>query len=311
MHDATPQCGNQGERASRTIHQPVMGAEVVALLGGRRPLRMVDATLGTGGHAALLLETAPPSACLLGLDRDRQALALAAVRLEQFGGRVITRQANFSEIGALVREAGFSGADAIVADLGMSSFALDDASRGFSFMREGPLDMRMDDSAELRAYDLVNEEPETELARIIYEYGEERGSRRIARAIVEARRRHPIQTTTELRALVERAIGAHRSGGVHPATRTFQALRIAVNDELASLRELLEAGPRCLAPGGRMAVIAYHSLEDRLVKVRFREIAHDGGYTLVTRKAMRPTAEEVQRNPRARSARLRCLERNP
>jgi 16S rRNA (cytosine1402-N4)-methyltransferase len=308
MHDATPQCANH---PSRTIHQPVMGAEVVALLGQRRPLRMVDATLGTAGHAALLLEAAPASACLLGLDHDPQALALAAVRLEQFGGRVIIRQANFSQIGALVHEAGFSGADAIVADLGMSSFALDDPSRGFSFMREGPLDMRMDSGAQLRAYDLVNEEPETELARIIYVYGEERGSRRIARAIADARRRHPIETTTELRALIERAIGPHRSGGVHPATRTFQALRIAVNDELASLQALLEAGPRCLAPGGRMAVIAYHSLEDRLVKVRFRELAHDGGYSLVSRKAMRPTPEEIQRNPRSRSARLRCLERNP
>ena len=233
------------------------------------------------------------------------------MRLEQFGGRAITRQANFSQIGALVHEAGFSGADAIVADLGMSSFALDDPSRGFSFMREGPLDMRMDSGAQLRAYDLVNEEPEAELARIIYVYGEERGSRRIARAIADARRRHPIETTTELRALIERAIGPHRSGGVHPATRTFQALRIAVNDELASLQALLEAGPRCLAPGGRMAVIAYHSLEDRLVKVRFRELAHDGGYSLVSRKAMRPTPEEIQRNPRSRSARLRCLERNP
>lgn len=308
MHDATPQCANH---PPRTIHQPVMGAEVVALLGQRRPLRIVDATLGTAGHAALLLEAAPGSACLLGLDHDPQALALAAVRLEQFGGRAITRQANFSQIGALVHEAGFSGADAIVADLGMSSFALDDPSRGFSFMREGPLDMRMDSGAQLRAYDLVNEEPEAELARIIYVYGEERGSRRIARAIADARRRHPIETTTELRALIERAIGPHRSGGVHPATRTFQALRIAVNDELASLQALLEAGPRCLAPGGRMAVIAYHSLEDRLVKVRFRELAHDGGYSLVSRKAMRPTPEEIQRNPRSRSARLRCLERNP
>lgn len=308
MHDATAQCSSQ---PSRTIHQPVMGAEVVALLSAVRPLRIVDATLGTGGHAALLLEAAPASACLLGLDRDRQALALASVRLEQFGGRVITRQANFSELESLVREAGFSAVDAIVADLGMSSFALDDASRGFSFMREGPLDMRMDDRAPIRAYDLVNEEPEAELARIIYEYGEERGSRRIARAIVEARRRRPIQTTTELRAVVERAVGSHRIGGVHPATRTFQALRIAVNDELGSLKELLDAGPRCLAPGGRMAVIAYHSLEDRLVKTRFRELAHGGGYTLLTRKAMRPTPEEVHRNPRARSARLRCLERNP
>ena len=294
-----------------TIHQPVMAAEVTALLSERRPLRIVDATLGTGGHAALLLESAPAGACLLGLDRDAQALALAAVRLEQFGQQVILRHTNFSALAQSVRDAGFSGVDALVADLGMSSFALDDPSRGFSFMREGPLDMRMDSSAGLRAYDLVNEESETDLARIIYEYGEERGSRRIARAIVEARRHHRVETTGELRALVERAIGRRRTGGVHPATRTFQALRIAVNDELENLRGLLEQGPQCLAPGGRMVVIAYHSLEDRLVKGRLRELAHQEGYGLLTRKAMRPGAEEIGRNPRARSARLRCLQRNP
>jgi len=294
-----------------TIHEPVMGAEVVALLCERRPLRIVDATLGTGGHAAMLLESAPAGACLLGLDRDAQALALAAMRLERFGSRAILRHANFAAIAQMVREAGFSGVDAIVADLGMSSFALDDPSRGFSFMREGPLDMRMDGDSNVRAYDLINEEPEAELARIIYEYGEERGSRRIARAIVDARRRHPIETTGELRALIERVIGHRRGGGVHPATRTFQALRIAVNDELESLRALLEEAPRCLAPGGRMAVIAYHSLEDRMVKTRMRELAHQGDYTLITRKAMRPGPDEIERNPRARSARLRCLQRNP
>jgi 16S rRNA (cytosine1402-N4)-methyltransferase len=288
-----------------------MAAEVMALLSERRPLRIVDATLGTGGHAALLLEAAPAGACLLGLDRDAQALALAAVRLNQFGQRVILRHANFATIAESMREAGFSGVDALIADLGMSSFALDDPSRGFSFMREGPLDMRMDSGGGVRACDLVNEETETELARIIYEYGEERASRRIARVIVEARRRHRVETTGELRALVERALGNRRSGGVHPATRTFQALRIAVNDELESLRRLLEQGPQCLAPGGRMAVIAYHSLEDRQVKLRLRELAGQGGYSLLTRKAMRPGPEEIGRNSRARSARLRCLQRNP
>jgi 16S rRNA (cytosine1402-N4)-methyltransferase len=308
MQSAMP---HNEDQSSRTIHEPVMGAEVAALLCERRPLRIVDATLGTGGHAALLLHSAPAAACLLGLDRDQQVLPLAALRLEEFGRRVIVRHANFSQLGELAHEAGFNGVDAIVADLGMSSFALDDPSRGFSFMREGPLDMRMDSSSALRADELVNEESEAELARIIYEFGEERGSRRIARAIVEARRRKPLATTAELRAVVERAIGRHRGGGVHPATRTFQALRIAVNDELGNLRALLEQGPGCLAPGGRMVVIAYHSLEDRLVKGRLRELAQGGGYSLVFRKALRPTPAEVQHNPRARSARLRCLERNP
>jgi 16S rRNA (cytosine1402-N4)-methyltransferase len=171
--------------------------------------------------------------------------------------------------------------------------------------------MRMDSSGGLRAYDLINEEPEAELARIIYEYGEERASRRIARVIVEARRRRPIETTAELRALIERAIGPRRVGGVHPATRTFQALRIAVNDEMENLRAFLEQAPQCLAPGGRVAVIAYHSLEDRMVKVRMRELAQQGGFTLLTRKALRPQAAELEHNPRSRSARLRCLQRNP
>jgi 16S rRNA (cytosine1402-N4)-methyltransferase len=308
MHPAAHQ---RDDQTIGTIHTSVMGAEVTALLCERRAMRIVDATLGTGGHALLLLEAAPASACLLGLDRDAHALALASVRLADFGSRVILRHANFSAIAQAISEAGFLHVDALIADLGMSSFALDDPSRGFSFMREGPLDMRMDSGTKLRAYDLVNEETENELARIIYEYGEERGSRRIARAIVEARRRHPVETTAELRGLIERVIGHRRAGGVHPATRTFQALRIAVNDELGSLRALLEAGAQCLAPGGRMAVIAYHSLEDRIVKLRMRELAQQEDYSLVTRKAMRPSAHEVAHNPRARSARLRCLQRNP
>ncbi len=308
MHDAIAHTTSQ---PTGSIHQPVMVAEVRTVLTEHRPLRIVDATLGTGGHAAMLLDAAPPSACLLGLDRDAQALELAALRLRAFGQRVILRHANFSQLMELVREAGFSGVDALLADLGMSSFALNDPSRGFSFMREGPLDMRMDSSSGLRAYDLINEEPEPDLARIIYEYGEERASRRIAKVIVEARRRHPIETTSELRALIERAIGHRRSGGVHPATRTFQALRIAVNGELENLQALLDQGPQCLAPGGRMAVIAYHSLEDRMVKVRMRDLAHEGGFTLLTRKAIRPQPAEIEQNPRSRSARLRCLQRNP
>ncbi len=308
MHDAVAQTLSP---PAANIHEPVMAAEVRALLGEPRPLRIVDATLGTGGHAAILLDAAPRSARLLGLDRDAQVLQIAAMRLGKFGGRVILRHANFDALALLAGEAGFSAVDAIVADLGMSSFALDDPSRGFSFMRDGPLDMRMDAGCGLRAYDLINEETEADLARIIYEYGEERGSRRIARMIVQARRRRPIETTFELRALIERAIGHRRTGGVHPATRTFQALRIAVNGELESLQALLEQGPQCLAPGGRMAVIAYHSLEDRMVKTRMRELAQQGGFTLLTRRALRPQPAEIEHNPRSRSARLRCLQRNP
>ncbi len=285
-----------------------MASEVTALLAERRPLRIVDATIGTGGHALALLEAAPPAACLLGLDRDAQALAVAASRLERFGGRVILRQTDFAQVEESANQAGFSQIDAFVADLGMSSFALEDASRGFSFRLDGPLDMRMDQRQELRASDIVNRESAEEIARIIYEYGEERASRRIARAIVAARHRRPITTSGELRAIVERAIGGRR-GGVHPATRTFQALRIAVNHELESLETMLDRVPALLAPGGRMVVISYHSLEDRPVKTRFRELASGGDFARVTAKAMRPGADEVARNPRARSARLRCLER--
>jgi len=297
------------ESSQSRIHEPVMVAEVTALLLERRPLRIVDATVATGGHALALLEAAPPAACLLGLDRDAQALSVAANRLERFGARAILRQADFADLEANADEVGFMQVDAVLADLGMSSFALEDPSRGFSFRHEGPLDMRMDLGQSLRACDIVNQESAEEIARIIYEYGEERGSRRIARAIVEARRRRPIATTGELRTLIERAIGGRRRGGVHPATRTFQALRIAVNHELESLEALLERAPARLASGGRMVVISYHSLEDRAVKRRFRELAAGGGFMLVTGKAMRPSAEEVARNPRSRSARLRCLER--
>ena len=306
MRVATKFC----ETSQSRIHEPVMAAEVKALLMERRPLRIVDATVGTGGHALTLLEAAPESACLLGLDRDEQALSVAAKRLEPFGARAILLHADFAELDAAADEAGFEQVDAILADLGMSSFALDDPSRGFSFRYEGPLDMRMDPSQGLPASDIVNRESAEEIARIIYEYGEERASRRIARAIVEARRRRPIATTGELRAVIERAIGGRRRTGPHPATRTFQALRIAVNHEIESLGALLQKAPARLAPGGRMVVISYHSLEDRPVKERFRELASRGEFTLVTGKAMRPTAVEVAQNPRSRSARLRCLERS-
>jgi 16S rRNA (cytosine1402-N4)-methyltransferase len=204
----------------------------------------------------------------------------------------------------------FDGADAMLADLGMSSYALDDPNRGFSFRLDGPLDMRMDDRQTLQAKDFVNEESAEEIARIIYTYGEERGSRRIARMIVEARRHGPIETTGELRAIVERALGAHRRGGAHPATRTFQALRIAVNHEMESLAALLRDGPALLNPGGRMLVISYHSLEDRPVKERFRDLTHAEGYTAIARKVIKPSSAETARNPRARSAKVRCIERS-
>jgi 16S rRNA (cytosine1402-N4)-methyltransferase len=291
------------------IHEPVMAGEIRTLLGERGARTIVDATVGTGGHSLAILETLGGEARLLGIDRDARALVLAAGRLARFGERAVLRHGNFADIDELLDALGWESVDAILADLGMSSFALDDPDRGFSFRREGPLDMRMDSNERVSAHELVNEEGEAELARIIYSYGEERASRRIARAIVQARRRRPLETTRDLRAVIEGALRGRRSGTIHPATRTFQALRIAVNHEIESLEAFIQAAPARLAPGGRMIVIAYHSLEDRPVKERFRSLVRSGEFLAVTGKAMRPGADELARNPRARSARLRCIER--
>jgi 16S rRNA (cytosine1402-N4)-methyltransferase len=297
----------KGQSAASRQHVAVMVDEVVRLVRALNPLTIVDMTVGMGGHAAALLRVT--DAHLLGIDRDASALAVAAANLAEFGPRVTLRQADFAGFDAVLEQTGIPCVGAIIADLGMSSFALNDAERGFSLRLDGPIDMRMDRGQPLRAYDIVNEETETELARIIFEYGEDRGSRRIARAIVEARRRRPIETTGELASLVEGVIGRNRRGGIHPATRTFQALRIAVNHELESLTALLDRAPGHLRSGGRMIVLAYHSLEDRPVKQHFRELVQGGGFAAVTRKALRPGADEAASNPRARSARLRCIER--
>lgn len=297
----------KGQGAANRKHVAVMLDEVVGFVRALNPLTIVDLTVGMGGHAAALLRAT--NAHLIGIDRDAAAVAAAAATLAPFGPRVTLRQADFSGFEAVLDQCGIPCVSAIVADLGMSSFALDDADRGFSFRLDGPLDMRMDRSQPLRAYDIVNEETEAELARIIHEYGEEHASRRIARAIVEARRRRPLETTGELSGLVESVLGRNRRGGIHPATRTFQALRIAVNRELESLDALLGRGPARLRKGGRMVVLAYHSLEDRPVKQHFRELVRTGSFAAVTRKAMRPSDAESTENPRARSARLRCIER--
>jgi len=297
----------KGQSAASRRHVAVMVDEVVGLVRALNPLTIVDTTLGMGGHAAALLRVTDGH--LIGIDRDATVLAAAAANLAEFGPRVTLRRADFSGLEAVLDQCGIPCVGAIIADLGMSSFALDDAQRGFSFRLDGPLDMRMDRSQQLRAYDIVNEETEAQLARIIHEYGEDRASRRIARAIVEARRRRPIDTTGELSGLIESVVGRNRRGGIHPATRTFQALRIAVNNELESLATLLDYGPARLRVGGRMIVLAYHSLEDRPVKQRFRELVREGSFAAVTRKAIRPGEAESAANPRARSARLRCIER--
>jgi 16S rRNA (cytosine1402-N4)-methyltransferase len=289
-------------------HVPVLREAVLALLQPRPGGRYLDATVGLGGHAEAVLEASAPSGTLLGVDRDGEALALARHRLAPFGPRVTLTQGRFED---LAEDAGIGKEfDGILFDLGASSLQLDSAERGFSFTREGPLDMRMDRSAGPMAADLVNRLAEQDLADLIFRWGEERWSRRIARAIVEARRRTPIRTTTEMASLVAGAIPRRAwPRHIHPATRTFQALRIAVNDELTALGPALERAVGLLRPGGRAAVISFHSLEDRIVKQTWRGLETGGGARVLTKRPITPGETEVAGNPRARSAKLRAVER--
>jgi 16S rRNA (cytosine1402-N4)-methyltransferase len=302
-------------------HIPVLYEEVLRGLQVRPGGRYIDATLGAGGHAVGILQASAPDGQLLGLDADPDAVAYARERLRAFGERATLWVGNFRHLGNVARALGFRHVDGILMDLGVSSRQLGDASRGFSFAHEGPLDMRLDPSKGQTAADLVNTLPAEELADILWQYGEERHSRRIARAIVAAR---PVTRTGELAELVARTVG-HREK-IHPATRTFQALRIAVNEELQALEEALLQARDLLQAGGRLAVISFHSLEDRLVKQFYRREAadclcppevlvcsceHQPTFTEITRKPIRPSDEEVARNPRSRSARLRVAERLP
>ena len=286
-------------------HVSVLLAETLELLAVKSGGLYVDGTVGLGGHAEAVLHACAPDGRLLGLDRDGETLERAKARLARFGDRARLERADYREIPD--RLAG-EQADGILLDLGISSVQLDDAERGFSFQAEGPLDMRMDRSAGETAAEIVNRTREKELADLIYEYGEEPAARRIARAIAFARERKPLETTTELADVVRRAAGRSRRPGLHPATRTFQALRIRVNRELDGLGEALERAAACLRPGGRMAVIAFHSLEDRAAKEAFRALAARG-FRPLTNKPLRPGEAEVRANPRARSARLRAVAR--
>jgi len=304
-------------------HLPVLVAETLAALAPERGGLYVDATVGLGGHAEALLGDAP-GARLVGVDRDEQALALAGERLAPFGDRVRLVRGTFDRIAELLAGAGVEGkAAGILADLGVSSLQLDRPERGFSFRFKGPLDMRMG-GGERTAADIVNHSTEAELEEIIKEYGEEWRARRIARAIVEAREEEPIETTADLRAVIDRAKGGRRDreGRVDPATRVFQALRIAVNDELAGLEAFLDQALRLLDGDGRLVIISYHSLEDRIVKNRLRDAARGEVdpvtgrpraetrlIEVLTRKPVRPGAAEVAWNPRSRSARLRAARR--
>lgn len=309
-----------GESTSFT-HAPVMIEEIGELLGEVPPGIVVDATVGGGGHAEALLD-ARPDLSVLGVDQDAAALAAAAARLERFGTRVTLRRARFDHLGEVVREQGHDEVAGVLFDLGVSSPQLDRAERGFSYRSAGPLDMRMDPDAPRSADDVVNRYPEAELARVLRRYGDERYAGRIAAAIVAAR---PVHDTLELAGIVRDAIPApaRRHGG-HPATRSFQAIRIEVNAELEILADSIDGAIDLLVPAGRIAVLAYHSGEDRIVKDRLRQAATGGctcppglpctcGATptvrLLKRGAWKPTADEVAANPRAGSARLRAAEK--
>jgi 16S rRNA (cytosine1402-N4)-methyltransferase len=301
-------------------HQPVLYEEIIHVLHPVSPGLYVDGTVGAGGHARGILEASAPDGRLLGLDLDEDALGIARENLASFGTRVTLRRASYRSILESVRSIGWPEVDGVLLDLGISSMQLNAPERGFSFQSRGPLDMRFDRSAGLSAADLVNATSESELAGILKKYGEERYASKIAGMIVAAR---PIGSTAELAEIVQRAY--RRRGRIHPATRTFQALRMAVNDELGALEKGLPAAVRTLRPGGVLAVISFHSLEDRIVKRFIRQgatagtepaddpasgpIALSPALREVTHKPIVPSSEERLRNPRARSAKLRVAER--
>jgi 16S rRNA (cytosine1402-N4)-methyltransferase len=302
-------------------HLPVLTDRVVELLAPAGPGLLVDATVGLGGHAEALLR-AEPEFQLVGLDRDPQALARAGERLQPFSDRVQLVEETFDRLPLVLRRLGLGAPAAVLADIGCSSLQLDSAERGFSFAADGPLDMRMGGTGPTAA-DLLEQSEWEELVRILRDYGEERRARAIARAIVRRREQDPLRSTTQLSHLVEDVIGG-RERRIHPATRTFQALRIAVNDELGQLERFLEPAIRSLKTGGRLAVISFHSLEDRIVKHSLRRLA--GRCTcppdfpvcrcnpqrvveVLTSSPVRPDEEEINRNPRARSARLRAAQK--
>ena len=284
-------------------HTPVLLEEVMRFLEPKPGSRFIDATFGAGGHTRMLLERTAPDGRVLAIDQDESALK-AREGFESYGSRLLAVHSNFRHIASVAEAHGFLAVDGILADIGISSMMVDDPSRGFSFMREGPLDMRMDRNQELTAAEVVNTFSEKEIADIIYNNAEERRSRAIARSIVRSR---PLRLTTDLARAVERAMGGPRHGKIHPATRTFQALRIYVNDELGSLGTFIDSAMTVVRSGGRLVVVTFHSLEDRIVKNKFRASVVPG--RVLTKKVVTGTDEELRRNPRARSAKLRAWEK--
>jgi len=291
-----------------SAHIPVLLNEVLEALDPQTGENVVDCTVGLGGHAAAMLERTSPDGKLLGLDLDEAALGTARSLLARFGSRVMLVRENYRNVARVLLSRGFGPIHAALLDLGYSSLIIDDARRGFSFRHDGPLDMRFDDRTETTAAELVNTYGEDDLARILWDYGEERHARRIAKAMLAARRIGPIVGTHQLRDIVAPAVPAwYRRQRLHFATKTFQALRIAVNDELGGLEAALPDLLDALAPGGRIAVISFHSLEDRIVKRMFAGWEKEGRAEVLTAKPLTATLEEVSHNPRARSAKLRVV----
>jgi 16S rRNA (cytosine1402-N4)-methyltransferase len=307
------------EPAARSRHIPVLGREVLASLQPREGGTYVDATFGAGGYSRAILET--PQARVIGIDRDRTAISGGFELVEHSNGRLTLIEDRFSNLAEVCRAQGLTSVDGVVMDIGVSSMQLDEAGRGFSFRADGPLDMRMGQEGPTAA-DVIATASEADLANIIYIFGEERHSRSIARAIVAARKQEPISSTRALADLVGKIVRG-KPGDIHPATRTFQGLRIFVNGELDELHLALSAAEQVLKPGGRLVVVSFHSLEDRIVKNFFNELARAGGgsrhhpeaaqsppsFTILTKRPVTAQADEVSANPRARSAKLRAAER--
>lgn len=305
---------------SQLPHQSVLYHEIINNLTPKPDGRYIDATLGAGGHAWGILDASKPGGKLLGLDVDPQALAIASQRLSDFSDRIFIRKNSYLSMQEETQQLGWDHVDGIVMDLGVSSMQLDTPERGFSFRSDGPLDMRFGDNTTISAAELINTASEAELAEIIWRYGEERFSRKIAKAIFHQR---PLHTTRELAELIEKNVPAQRAGP-HPATRTFQAIRIAVNEELKAVESCIPIAISLLNPGGRLAIITFHSLEDRIVKHQYRfesmdcicppqqpvcTCNHKARIKVITKKPVEPSEDEIKINPRARSAKLRIAER--
>lgn len=292
------------------VHIPVMMEEVMDLLRCEPGRIYVDGTLGGGGHAEEILRRTVPDGILIGLDWDQEAIDLAEERLRPYGSRLRIFKENFIHLPEVLEKTDIESVDGILLDLGLSSIQLERKDRGFSFREDGPLDMRMDKRKAYTAADLVNGLPLEELERILFEYGEERWAKKIAKAIVSGREKEPIQTTTDLKRIVYRTIPKrYHARRLDPATKTFQALRIRVNEELENLKKMLETGWNVLRRGGRICIISFHSLEDRIVKEGFRRLEKEEKMRVLTKRPITPSEEERRRNPRSRSAKLRCAER--